>query len=139
MSKSCTKDKIQWAASKIGVCFREDAKGIVIERNGAIAGVAVYDTFSPVDCCMHVASDGSSRWMTRRFLVEAFYYPFVRLGLRRVTALVASKNLAALRFDLHLGFEEEGLCREGMPDDDLVILGMLKRNCRFIPPERRLQ
>lgn len=129
---------LAWAEGKIGVSrFREAAKAIGLERDGELAAVVVYDGFSACDCNMHIASDGTGRWMNRALLVAAFAYPFVQLGLRRVTGLVPAKNAVALAFDSHLGFEFEGVCREALPDDDIVILGLLRRKCRFIPKEYR--
>lgn len=129
---------LSWAAERIGLqSFKADAKAIGIKRDGEIAAVVVYDCFGPVDCNMHVASDGSGHWLSRRTLVEVFSYPFITLDLRRVTALVPNKRKHAIRFNEHLGFRLEGLCPEAMPDDDIQIRGMLRRECRFIPPEYR--
>lgn len=127
---------LPWAATVLGIThFRADAVAIGIERRGQIAAVVVFEDFSETNCNMHLASDGTGHWMNRALLVASFAYPFIQLGKLRVTALVPSKNAAALRLDGHLGFEVEGLCPKGVPDDDLVILGMLRENCRFIPKE----
>jgi|LSQX01.1.fsa_nt_gb hypothetical protein len=145
---------IDFAESAIGVTFREDAKaiGLVHDNNigepladgrdslgRLIAASVVYDGFSEADCNMHIASDNSGLWLTRSLLVAAFSYPFIQCGFNRVTGLVPENNKEALKFDLNLGFKVEGLCREAMPDgSNLVILGMLRRECRFIPKENRL-
>lgn len=130
---------IAWAAERIGIPkFRDDAKGIASLRDdGAPAAVVVFDTFSACDCNMHIASDGSKRWMTRELLMEAFWYPFVTAGLRRVTGVVPAKNQEAIDFDTKMGFQVEGRCRDALPDDDVVILGMRRADCPFIPPDRR--
>lgn len=129
---------LPWAEGVIGFAPRDDAKAIgVVDADGTIRSVTVFDNFSPCDCNMHIASDGSKRWLTRIYLRTAFYYPFVQVGLRRVTGLVPASNSAALHFDLHLGFVREGLCRNALPDDDLIVLGMLREHCRFIPQEFR--
>lgn len=129
---------IPWAADKIGIGqFRDDAKAIGIMSDGEIRGVVVYDTFSACDCNMHVASDGSATWLTREFLVHAFAFPFIQAGLRRVTGIVPAANERALSFDLKLGFTREGYCPKALPNDDVVILGMTRDRCRFIPPEYR--
>lgn len=129
---------IAWASERIGgLQFRPDAKAIGSEINGKLVGVTVFDCFSTCDVNMHIASDGSGHWLTRAFLVAGFAYPFIQCGMRRVTGLVPAKNEAALRFDLHLGFKKEGLCRHALPDDDIIILGMTRSECRFIPPEHR--
>lgn len=129
---------VRWAQAGMGgLAFRDDATAIGIERNGELRAVVVFDGFSHCDCNMHVVSDGSKRWLTREFLVHVFAYPFIQCGFRRVTGLVPSKNLEALRFDLKLGFQIEGHIRHAMPDDDIVLLGMIRENCRFIPKEYR--
>lgn len=129
---------IPWAAEKIGIRrFRSDATAIGVARDQQIVAVMVYDGFSSADCNMHIASDGSRRFVTRAALAHWFCYPFVQLGLRRVTGLIPSRNDRSINFARGLGFSLEGVCREAMPDDDLVIMGLLKRECRYIPKEYR--
>jgi RimJ/RimL family protein N-acetyltransferase len=124
---------IDWAQRALGgIRLARDAKTIAAVKGDEILAVVCYDTFTEFDCHMHIASNGSRRWISRALLREAFAYPFIQCGLRRVTGLVAASNQDAMRFDLHLGFRIEGLCREGAPDGDLFILGMLRRECRFI-------
>lgn len=129
---------IEWAESRIHLPFRADAKAIAFVRSGnEYAAVVVFDGFSQCDCNIHIASDGSRRWLSRKLFAEAFHYPFVQLGLRRVTGLVPKSNKPALKFDLRIGFEIEGLCRNALPDDDVYVLGMLREQCPFIPQEYR--
>lgn len=124
---------LPWAQERIGVVFRRDAYSLGLEKNGELVAVVVYDGFSEFDCNMHIASDGTSAWMNKSLLVSAFAYPFVQLKLKRVTGLVPAKNEAALKFDEHLGFQREGLHPKACGDDDMISLGLLKENCRFIP------
>lgn len=129
---------LPWAAERIGLGqFRRDAYTIGLERDGELCAVVVFDTFTECGAHMHIASDGTGRWMNKELLVRSFAYPFVQLGLRRVTGMVPAKNAEAIAFDEHLGFEREGLCRNALPDDDIVVMGLLKQNCRFIPKEHR--
>lgn len=128
---------LPWASERIGMTFRNDAYTIGLERDGNLVAVVVYDTFSAADCCMHIASDGTGAWMNKSLLVSAFSYPFIQLGLRRVTGMVPAKNTQALAFDEHLGFVREGYHPHALPNDDLVSLGMLKSTCRFIPQGER--
>ena len=129
---------LPWAAERIGIGrFRDDARAIGIVNGENIRAVVVYDNFSSADCNMHVASDGSSRWLTREALCHFFAYPFIQLGLRRVTAPVPADNHRALRFDRKLGFVDEGYHPHALPNGDLVTLGMLRHRCRFIPKEYR--
>lgn len=142
---------VPWAQRIIGVTFRADAVAIGLVRDTdtgplgpdrdsqgrRILAVCVFDGFSPYDCNMHIASDQTGRWLNREFILRCFAYPFTQCNLRRVTGLVPSKNTAARKFDEHLGFRLEGRCRDALPDDDLLIYGMTRAECRYIPQEAR--
>jgi RimJ/RimL family protein N-acetyltransferase len=124
---------LPWACERIGIrSFRKDAQAIGLERDGKLVAVVVYDTFSSCDCSMHVASDGSGKWLTRAFLRAAFLHPFVQWGYRRVTSPIAESNEKAIRFNKHLGFQQEGYHPYGAPDGALVTLGLLRENCRYL-------
>jgi RimJ/RimL family protein N-acetyltransferase len=127
---------LPWAESRVGVTgFRPDARTIGYERDDELLAVVVFDSFSLHDCNMHIASDGSRRWLTRELLAAAFAFPFIQCGFRRVTGLVPARNIAALKFDEHIGFRREGYHPQAAKDGDLVSLGMLKEWCRFLPKE----
>ena len=133
-----THEMIDWAAERVQAQFRPDAVPIGwAAPDGTLRAVTVFDGFSECDCNMHIASDGTRRWLTRGYMRAAFAYPFMQLPLRRVTGLVPASNRAALEFDLRLGFEYEGLCRDALPADDIVILGMRRTCCPFIPERYR--
>ncbi len=129
---------LPWAQERIGVTFRNDAKTIGLEREGEIRAVVVFDGFSETDVQMHIASDGTRAWMSKSLLLSAFGYPFSQLGKLRVTGLVPAHNADALAFDKHLGFVREGYHPKAGPGgSDLISLGMLRKDCRFIPEEHR--
>lgn len=129
---------LPWAEERIGTGpFRRDAFAIGLEKEGELVAVVVFDNFSACDANMHIASDGSRRWMSKELLLAAFAYPFHQLKLNRVTGLVPAKKAEVVAFDQHLGFVIEGLCRKALPDDDIIILGLLRSQCRFITEEQR--
>lgn len=129
---------LPWAEERIGTGpFRRDAFTMGLEKDGELVAVVVFDNFSAVDCNMHIASDGTGRWMNKELLLSAFAYPFAQLKLNRVTGLVPAKKPEVVAFDQHLGFVIEGLCAKALPDDDIVILGLLRSRCRFITEEQR--
>lgn len=108
------------------------AIGIEDETGRLLAGIC-YEGFTLCDVNMHVASlPGVKNWTSREAFVRVFHYPFVDMGLRRVTGLVPSKNKRAMRLDLHMGFQVEGVMRNALPDDDMIVLGLLRENCRFL-------
>lgn len=129
---------LKWAAEKIGIDgFDSSAKAIGIMRENRICGAVVYDSFTSVDCQMHVASDGSGHWMTRSFLRAVFEYPFVQLGYKRVTVPVAESNKRARVFVMNLGFKQEGYHPYGAKDGASITHGMLRENCAWISPSER--
>lgn len=126
---------IAWAEATMEGCkFREDAKCIAIERDGALAAAAVFDTFSRTSCFLHLVSDGSKQFLNRQFIVHVFAYPFIQCGYRRVSAMVAESNEKSLRLVKHFGFVEEGRLRQDTDDgSDLMVFGMLRSECRWLP------
>lgn len=128
---------LPWACEKMGIGqFARDAFSMGLERDGELVAVVVFDRFTDCDCHMHVASDGSNAWLNKELLLAAFAYPFTQLGFRRVTALIPASNAAALKFNRHLGFTQEGYHRHAMPDDDIIALGLLRADCKFIVQEK---
>ncbi len=126
---------VAWAEKRIPHCrFRTDAVAIGHERDGRIAGVFVFDTFSANSCCVSIASDGSARWMTRDFAVRAMAYPFVQCGFNHVLSVVSSLNAPSLRYIRHFGATQTGVLREaGALHEDLIVFDLLRRECRFLP------
>lgn len=126
---------IPWARDRIGLLrpFEQYAKAIMLLDDQKLLAVTVYTDYAPRNISLHIASNGSKRWLTRAFLLASFDYPFDQLGVRRVTGLVAASNPAALKFDLHLGFRVEGRMRGASEDgSDLLVLGMLRHECRYL-------
>ena len=101
------------------------------DRLGNLVGGVVYNNFTRNDCHMHVG--GIGQWLTRRMIGECFRYPFIQLGCSRVTGTVSSDNEHALDFDFRLGFQHEGTLRHYFADGrDLILLGMLREECRWL-------
>lgn len=115
-----------------------DTQAIGLEdEDGNIRSVVYFADFTTSNCSMHVVSDGNGNWLTRGFLAAVFAYPFVQMKLRRVTAYIAARNHRAMRFNMWLGFNFEGRMIEAGEDDDIFILGLLRRNCPWISEEHR--
>lgn len=106
------------------------AIGLVSEKE--ILAVVIYNDFYETGCAIHIAAVPGKRWMTREFLFAAFDYPFNQLKLKRLTGYVASRNTEALKLDEHLGFKREGYLRQMLPDDDVIVMGMLKSECKWL-------
>lgn len=107
------------------------AKSISAWLDGRLLGAVVYDGFTPYDCNIHLAVE-DSRCVTRHVLWSVFQYPFVQLGLDRVTALIAASNDASVDFCERIDFTFEGFKRRALAGEDELIYGMLKTECRWI-------
>lgn len=107
-------------------------RAIGLEEDGELIAGVVYDNYNGASICMHVGAIPGKRWMTREFLWFAFYYPFVQLGVKRITGLVPESNLLARKFDEHLGFELEAVLQDAHPDGSVFVYRMFKDQCRFL-------
>jgi hypothetical protein len=122
----------EWVKSRIPSVdtWGNEYTAIGWERDGELLCGVVYNHFSGNDIAMHVAGEGL--WATPAVLRAFFIYPFHQLKCQRVTAYVTSKNRKCLTLVERLGFKPEGCLREGSIDDDLLIFGMLRRECRWV-------
>lgn len=101
-----------------------------LRDNGEIWGVTVLENFRRHNCEVHMA--GEPGFGSRRLIQATFRIPFLDMGLPRVTALVDAEDEHTLSIDKRLGFIEEGRLRKGLGDRDIVVLGMLKDECRWL-------
>ena len=106
----------------------------LLDDSRILAGI-VYNHYSVTNICMHVGAIPGRHWLNPDFLFAAFDYPFGELNLRRVTGLVPAKNLQARRFDENLGFKLEGCMKDALSDDDMLVYGMLRKDCKWISSE----
>ncbi len=96
-----------------------------------VAGV-VYNEFNGANINMHVASDGSRRWMNRKYLWTCFDYPFNQCKVKRITGLVGEGNKEARAFDDHIGFELETRLEDAHPTGAMLVYVMRKPQCRWL-------
>lgn len=107
--------------------------GIGLERLGCgIVAAVVYADYNGPNIVAHIASDGSRRWLTRKFLWVMFDYPFNQAKVNRITCPVGSRNLASINFCERLGFERETTLAGAHPDGDLHIYRLWKKGCKWL-------
>ena len=127
---------IAWAATTSGRKYRSDAQAIGLTDGDIIRAAVVFDTFSPWDVQVHVvANDSGPSWITTEFMRHCAAYPFITCKYDRVTATISRNNRPALALARYMGFKREGIARRSGPDrSDFVLLGLLRDECRFLPP-----
>lgn len=113
--------------------FTNLARMLGVECEGRLAAVVVFDRFTKTDCEISVASDGSANWLDRRVMVRIAAYPFVQLKLDRVTAFVEAENAHARRFVCRLGFVHEGMKRHPDSLKQVMMFGLLRSDCAWVP------
>lgn len=123
----------QWALERVPyVETWGQYEAIGLERYGEPIASTVYHDYTGSNVLMSFAAIPGKRWLTREYLSAIFLYPFVTLNVRRVTGIIAARNYESLKFATRLGAKLDGIMKNALPDDDAVIVGILREECRFI-------
>ena len=124
---------LTWAGARVGISnFPPDASPLGVEGPDGIRAVAIYNSFTDVDCEMHIVSNGNRNFATRGMIFGFFALPFLNCRLSRVTTTVAQRNVSVQKLALDLGFRFEGVKINGYADDNMVIMGMRREDCIWI-------
>lgn len=126
---------LSWLVQRIGVrALVPGARAIGLANDlGEIVVVVGYDRFSDGDCCAHIAYDRDKGAIPPSFWSAVYAYAFIQMDLVRVTSLIRTDNLPAIAFCMRQGFTLEGRIRKGDIDCDMLVLGMLREECPFLP------
>lgn len=121
-----------FVSQQIGVEEWSNCRSIGLEKNGELVAGIVYDYYTGTNICMHIAVKGK-RCMTKEFLWFMFYYPFVQLGVNRLTGIIPESNKESVRFaqGLH-GAKLEARLKDAHPDGDMLIFVMFKDDCKYL-------
>ena len=121
-----------FVAQKLGIGRTDQQRGLVLTRDDQPIAAVVYDEYNGSNVFMHVAAEPGRRWLNRWFLHEAFKYPFVTLGVSRITGWVEANNVDARRFNEHLGFKQEAVLKHaGSDGQDVILYVMFREDCRY--------
>lgn len=96
-----------------------------------VAVAVGYNGFVGRTCCMHVVIQRPDL-VNPRMVRETFEYPFNVCNCEAVLAFVDSHNAAALKFDRKLGFRDVMTIPCGGPHGDMIVLQMLRGECRWL-------
>lgn len=126
----------QWVASRIPHIQTSEnlgdfvAIGVVNSDGNEIAGI-VYNNYRHTNIELQFASE-DPKWATPRTIGLLLSYPFIQLGVPRVTCICNKRNKRIRRFLEGVGFKNEGTIRETLPMPDgklenAIIYGMIRR------------
>lgn len=90
--------------------------------------VAVFDSWTDNGCELSIATDGTKRWATRRFIRAVYSYAFDHCDKQRITMTVSVANLQALKLHQDLGHAMEGVLRDWHGEhQDAIVFSVLRR------------
>jgi hypothetical protein len=130
----------QFMHDRLGLHASEDFRGVLYVPDEYANQLAVmdhvavgvaYNSFIGRTCCMHTVIQRPDL-VTARMVRDAFAYPFEVCNCEAVLGLVDSTNDAALSLDRRLGFKDLATVPNGGPDGDLIVLRMLRSECRWL-------
>ena len=81
----------------------------VVHKNEIVAGFIYHDWNPTYKTIQMTLAANTPRWGTRRIIEGLLHYPFVELGVQRITVLVNEKNHASLRLAEGVGFKREAV------------------------------
>lgn len=122
-----------WARDRIGVqSWGAWYEALGWEKDGELQAVVVFENWSGPDISLHIAAMPGKRWLRREFMRAGFRYAFIQLGVRRITCPIPAMNFAAARFAVKFGFTLEGVKQHGWWNDDMMIFGLKKAECKYL-------
>lgn len=123
----------EFAHAHAGVSPTPDTHVIGWAVDGQLKIVVALNAWLGKTCQMHIAFEPGFHFTPRAMLKACFRHAFERCNREMVLGVVNSHNDQAMRYDLHLGFEEVGRIR-AMHDEggDIVVLAMKREDCRYL-------
>jgi RimJ/RimL family protein N-acetyltransferase len=129
---------LAWAAARLDCDWPPESLALAVLEGDEIRAVIVFNAFYERYASMHIVTDQTARWASRAVLTKIFTYAFDVLALERVSGYTPSRRIKAITMALRLGFVVEGRQREANGDgDDLVLTGLLRRECRWLRAKPR--
>ena len=101
----------------------------ILNRNGQRIGAAILNDFADRNMELTAYGQGAFQRGVCKWLAK---YCFIQNNCRRVTTRTAASNLYVRKLLEHHGWVKEGTLREWYDDDDAIIYGLLRDDCRFL-------
>lgn len=123
----------EYVAAQLGTTSELEQVAIGIARKGYLIGGVTFHSHDPGrDIIMALYIDDPGCMCRRDLVRQVLDYPFLQLGLKRVTAGVDKTNERCQKLLRGLGFQVEGVKRRaGTGGTDQLIFGLLKEDCKY--------
>jgi RimJ/RimL family protein N-acetyltransferase len=109
-----------WAARQLGIAAFGPCTTIAVVRNFEIVAAAVFHDYRPPNIEISFVTTDRA-WSTPQFVHAVFQYPFDQLGCKRLTSITSASNQRARAFLCRLGFRQEGIHPEALPEGETAI------------------
>lgn len=120
----------EWVATVIGGHHDlSQCEGIGYARGGNIVMGAMFNNYNGAQIHMHIALTRGVPF-SPTFVAAIMDYPFVQLGLKRVTGMIFESNTASRRFAEHLGAKQEVILQDYLPHGNLVVYGLFRKDAQ---------
>lgn len=123
---------IEYVSKLTGTKDFGPCRTIAFWGDGLLA-VVLYNAVDEKNCGISIASS-TPKWCSKLALRVIFGYPFIQLGLNRVTATIRQTNDKSISLVERLGFIHEGELKQYYENgESAMIYGLLKDDCRWLP------
>lgn len=104
----------------------------VSDEDGRLLGGVTYDGYT--QNCIFIHQGGFDKhWLSKTMLWVAFDYPFNQLKVAKLAGTIPEHDKDLLDINRRLGFKEECRIKDAYgPGDDMLILSMLREECRWL-------
>lgn len=116
-----------WAGRQLGIADWGPCSAIGVLRNHELVAAAVFNRFVwPNIEISFVTTD--RRWATPQAVKAIMVYPFLQLGVKRLTSTTEASNQRAIAFLCRMGFRLEGEHPDALPSGTALTFGLLRKD-----------
>jgi hypothetical protein len=99
------------------------------DDKGKITAGIVFNCWNGPDVELTIANDSG---LNRSLIYATAQYVFDQMKCARCSITVQTKDLKTYETALKFGFRVEGVKRRGFGDEDAIIMGMVREDCRWM-------
>lgn len=103
-----------------------------LNPDGSPLVVVVFTRFTPYNCEMSIASDGSRKWYSKEFVSTCYRYAFIQAKLWRITVVIEDDNEKSLKLCRQLGHTQESVLKHWFGEKDGIVMRMTKDTCKWL-------
>ncbi len=124
----------RWISERLGKTFVPPFEAIgILSHDGRRIGAVVFNDYADRNIELTAYGPGA---FSRGVCIWMANYCFTQNDCRRVTTRTEASNLYVRKVLEHYGWVKEGALRDWYDDDDCIIYGLLKQDCRFYHAEK---